>query len=275
MLLDFTNDNLTEYVRKESVFITNAISFVSKNKETLSLCLSKLSGKKLNSASSLINILNYNLNSLKDLHTSLEGLKDIDSEDFSSKVTAYNNLFTATFHQLFNTTSNVESIVQELLNAPQPKEDTPKEETEKSKELKDNTTLLISEKDNKVYLPYKKKNIENILTVSEKYTTPEDVINNLYTVPLSAYSSSASARFREGFNLMRKKECASFFKSIDLGLELFSRYDLNPAVISACGSLDELDIYLDCLDNNELDKFDIFNVKYEVAPTVVKRKSDF
>ena len=43
--------------------------------------------------------------------------------------------------------------------------------------------------------------------------------------------------------------------------------DLNPAVIAACRDLDELDIYLDCLDDNELDKFSCFKIKYNVKPT--------
>lgn len=139
----------------------------------------------------------------------------------------------------------------------------------------DNNTLLISEKDRKVYLPYKKKDLENILSVSEKYSTLDEIIEDKYTVPLSKYTNSAYARFREGFNLMRKKETCSFIKSVDLGLELLTRYDLNPAIISACQNIDELDIYLDCLDTNELDKFDIFDIKYEINPTVVKKRNDF
>lgn len=271
MLLDFTNDNITEYIRKESVFITNAVSFVLKNKETLSLCISSLSEKQLETALSLMNILNYNLESLENLQLSLENLKKVNKENLKFKLTEYNTAFTATFHQLFNTTSSIENIIQNLLNKNTSEQPIP----ESKKELEDNSTLLISEKENLVYLPYKKKNIENILMVSEKYSTPEDVIKDIYTVSLSKYTNSASARFREGFNLMRKKECASFFKSVDLGLELFSRYDLNPAVITACQNLDELDIYLDCLETNELEKFNIFNIKYEVNPTIIKQKDNF
>ena len=271
MLLDFTNDNITEYIRKESVFITNAVSFVLKNKETLSLCISSLSEKQLETALSLMNILNYNLESLENLQLSLENLKKVNKENLKFKLTEYNTAFTATFHQLFNTTSSIENIIQNLLNKNTSEQPIP----ESKKELEDNSTLLISEKENLVYLPYKKKNIENILMVSEKYSTPEDVIKDIYTVSLSKYTNSASARFREGFNLMRKKECASFFKSVDLGLELFSRYDLNPAVITACQNPDELDIYLDCLETNELEKFNIFNIKYEVNPTIIKQKDNF
>ena len=48
--------------------------------------------------------------------------------------------------------------------------------------------------------------------------------------------------------------------------------DLNPAVIAACKDLDELDIYLDCLDDNELDKFSCFKIEYNVPPTKKGKK---
>ena len=46
-------------------------------------------------------------------------------------------------------------------------------------------------------------------------------------------------------------------------------YDLNPIVIAACRNLDELDIYLDCLQENELSDFDCFEIKFELAPKVI------
>lgn len=65
-------------------------------------------------------------------------------------------------------------------------------------------------------------------------------------------------------------------KALDLGLELMFNYDLNPIVISACRNLDELDIYLDCLEENQLSSFDCFEIKFEVAPQVSDmKKSEF
>ena len=48
---------------------------------------------------------------------------------------------------------------------------------------------------------------------------------------------------------------------------------LHPAIISACRNLNELDVYIDCLDKNELDDFKIFKIKYELYPMVVKQKN--
>lgn len=49
-------------------------------------------------------------------------------------------------------------------------------------------------------------------------------------------------------------------------------YSLNPAVIAACRNEDELDIYLDCLEENELEQFDIFDIKYVSAPMIVNKR---
>ena len=67
---------------------------------------------------------------------------------------------------------------------------------------------------------------------------------------------------------MRKKENQPISKALDLGLELMFKHELNPIIISACRNLDELDIYLDCLDKNELFDFNCFNIKFEVTPNI-------
>lgn len=145
------------------------------------------------------------------------------------------------------------------------------EEQSKEEDLKndvsDNDTLIISEVQNKVFLPYKVCELENVLKEnSEKYNSIKDVIENEYIVSLDRYKNSTFSRFKEAYNLMRKKEKASFSKTLDLALELAFKYNLNPAIITACKNLDELDVYLDCLEENELDDFKIFDIKYEFMP---------
>ncbi|MBO6243720.1 MAG: hypothetical protein J6O41_04040, partial [Clostridia bacterium] len=66
---------------------------------------------------------------------------------------------------------------------------------------------------------------------------------------------------------MRKKEKASITDSLDFALELAFNSKLNPAVILACKNLEELDAYLDCLELDELNKFDYFEIQYEFSPT--------
>lgn len=139
-------------------------------------------------------------------------------------------------------------------------------EEKKADEPTDNDTLLISETQNKVVLPYKIKDVEKALSENSQYKTIEDVINVEYTLPLDKYKNSTKSRFKEAYNLMRKKEKASIFDSLSLATEVTFNNLLNPAIITACQNLDQLDVYLDCLSSNELDKFNYFKVKYEILP---------
>ena len=131
---------------------------------------------------------------------------------------------------------------------------------------KDSDTLLISETQSKVVLPYKINDIEKILEKNKKYSTIQDVIDGEYTFPIDKYKNSSKSRFKEAYNLMRKKEKASVFDSLSLATEVIFNSSLNPAVITACNNLDQLDVYLECLSSNELDKFNYFKVKYEIMP---------
>ena len=59
------------------------------------------------------------------------------------------------------------------------------------------------------------------------------------------------------------KENGSVIRALDLALELMFKYNLNPIIIAACRNLDELDMYLDCLDENELFDFKCFQIRFE------------
>lgn len=137
-------------------------------------------------------------------------------------------------------------------------------------------TLIISEKCQIVVLPYtiselkekqKNDNIDNL--------SLQEVIEKHYTKPLSVYKNAPFARFKESLNLIREREKGSLKKALDLGLELFFNSNLHPAIISACRNLDELDIYLDYLNDGETDKFDCFNVIFEFAPILSKKEKKF
>lgn len=136
----------------------------------------------------------------------------------------------------------------------------------------DCNVLIISEKEQLAYLPFFYSEIKDIYKNSNNYKTLQDVVDDLCVVPLSKFKNSYVSRFRESFNLVRNKEKGSITKALDLGLELMFKYELNPIVIAACRNLDELDIYLDCLEENELYDFTCFEIKYEIAPQLIKKK---
>lgn len=66
---------------------------------------------------------------------------------------------------------------------------------------------------------------------------------------------------------MRNKEKVGIIKAIQYALTLKNEKELHPAVITACKTQDELDIYLACLESNLLDLFDSFEVKLENVST--------
>lgn len=140
---------------------------------------------------------------------------------------------------------------------------------EKEEKIQDNNILRISEIDNKVYLPYRVYDLERMLNENPgEYKSMSDIIDEEYIVPLEKYKNSAFSRFKEAYNLMRFKEQGSFSEAIDLALEVTFKNTLNPAVISACKDLDELDNYLDCLEENKLNDFKAFKIEYEGFPDI-------
>ena len=131
----------------------------------------------------------------------------------------------------------------------------------------DELVLLISEKDQKAYLPYHYSDLKEIMDKNpDKYHNVQQVIENEYIVNLKNFENSSFARFREAFRLMRVKENKSIFEAFDLALELMFKYELNPIIIRACRNLDELDLYLDCLRKNELEDFNCFQIHFEIMP---------
>lgn len=134
--------------------------------------------------------------------------------------------------------------------------------------MKDNDTLIISEEDNQIILPYKLSEVERQYKKNKKkYSSVKDLIQNEYIIPTENFKNPIKSRFREAYQLIKKKEHGHLKEAIELGFELMFQSNLNPAVIAACKNLKELDIYLDCLDDNELDKFSCFNIVYNVPPS--------
>ncbi len=137
----------------------------------------------------------------------------------------------------------------------------------------DNDTLIVSEKDQKAYLPYKYDDIEKFYQDNkDKYISVQDVINKDYIVPLNRFKHAVSSRFIETINLVLHKEKKSILKALDLAFELMFQYNLNPIIIAACRSLEELDIYIDCLEEDELFDFRCFKIKFEVTPKIYTQK---
>lgn len=223
---------------------------------------------------------NSNIKTLKALISKLENLShNLPEQDFIN----YNNDYYSTLSTIYNNTSSIEKFIQEisLLDLSELLKDLSPLE---NKSLSNNTTissdklnlefventLVISEIQQKVILPYKIDRINTILLKNkDKYNSLQDVIDKLFTKPISNYKLSAFSRFKEAYKLVIEKENGSKLKATSLAYELFFNYNLHPAIITACNSLNELDIYLACLEDNKLEDFHLFDIKYEIPPSII------
>ncbi len=143
------------------------------------------------------------------------------------------------------------------------------------KELKENT-LVISEQDQEVILPYNLKALNSLLKANpDKYKNIYDVIDINYKRPIKYYKNAPVARFREAYKLARDKENMSFKGSLDLAFECFFISSLHPAIISSCENLNQLDVYLSCLEYDELDDFYFFDILYKIPPMKTNKTDVF
>ncbi len=121
-------------------------------------------------------------------------------------------------------------------------------------------TLVISEVQQRVFLPYNINTVKDILLNDPQgYSSLQGVINKIYTRSIDYYRFSAISRFKEAYKLVREREKGSKVKALGLAFELFLNYNLHPAIITACKSLDELDVYLACLEDNTLENIKAIN----------------
>ena len=132
--------------------------------------------------------------------------------------------------------------------------------------ITDNDTLLISQRKKNVFLPYHVKDLREKVYTSKELNSVQQLIEKEYIIPLSKYKNPVKSRFIEGYSLMKNKENAPFLECVDLAFEMAFNKSLDPAIITACKNLDELDEYLDCLENKETQKFNPFKIKYELLP---------
>ena len=136
-----------------------------------------------------------------------------------------------------------------------------------------NNCLIISDEDQKVYLPYSFEEVDKkFRSYQNKYDSITDLIEKEYIKPAAFYKNPFTARFREAYKLMRRRQHGSVGAALALGIELAFETHLHPAIITACRNLEELDIYLDCLDDNELDKFSCFDIIYKSVPVIMANK---
>ena len=192
-------------------------------------------------------------------------LNDIKIDTFITSQTTQNylNTFDINIPDLYksnNISSNYNATIESsenLINTDN--SDTPKVE---------NNLLLVSEKLNKVFLPYKNTEIKRYLaTYPNQYKSFEDVINKEFVLPLDYYiKRPVISRFREAYSLIRDREGKSIIEAIKYAFDLMFKYELNPTIIAACKTQEQLENYINCLETNQLNNFTEFEIRFELNP---------
>ena len=125
-------------------------------------------------------------------------------------------------------------------------------------------TLLVSEKMNNVVLPYSTQDLEDYFSANpEKYSSIQDIIDKEYTLPLERFKNQPMSRFKEAYNLARNKSGYSKIRALKIANEVMFNTNLDPTIITACKNVEELEIYLGCLEDNDLDSFKCFKIVYD------------
>ena len=214
-----------------------------------------------------------NLELFDNLNSKLEELKMEKDKDIRKQlITDYINSFSSAISDMINTNLQVKAFIERYK--------TISDSTNVSEEIKqqnnDNlleNTLIISELSGKVVLPYTIEKLNKIKEQNTVYKNMNEIIEKEFTIPLSHYKYAPISRFKEGMQLALKRSNLKYIKALSLGAELLVNYNLHPAIITACQNIDELDIYLSCLEDDQLYKINLFDIKFEVLPQVSKIKT--
>lgn len=241
------------------VKVNENISNISDLKNRLENISAKITELLLEVEANPTNKDNY-FDKIQDLKDTINNLS-IDIEDTKSKILV-NDIHADTFLKnpdvIKYINLKIDMVSPAELEIPSSSDD----------DIHDNNTLLISEKLQKVFLPYSVKEVMSYLEQYPKeYSSFSDVVNKEFIFPYSYYSKhTVVSRFREAYSLIRDRESKSIIDAFKFAVDIMFNYELNPAIIAACKTQEELENYLSCLNRQKLDEFTTFEIKYEISP---------
>lgn len=218
--------------------------------------------EKLNSLKSLLIDINSGFISL-----SRNASSDEVTINLKEKINSYFSTYEEIKKDIMLADIEVDRFVKRINSSNDKKSEEVSEEISDGN-IQNNNTLIISEKDNKVFLPYTVSEIQSYMEKYPKeYKSLEYVINKEFILPLDYYTKHPSlARFREAYSLIRDREAKSVFDALKYALNIMFKYDLNPAIISACKTEEALNLYIECLENKDLSKFNLFKIEFRLNP---------
>lgn len=268
---DFSNTNKEYFVEVKNIYslLERNTAILKDLKSTLSSLSAKLLSLAFSTDEMQINAI------VPDINNSINHY--IELLDELGKIFVQNNKAINTFTyyhstKLLLTTFGMElgMDLDETLNLIYPNATDGSLETSYSAILSstENKVLIISEKENKVYLPYKKTELNEFMAqYPTSYFSYKNVIEKEFIRPLSYFTTNQNfARFRETYALYRDREASSSFEAFRKAISLTFKTNLNPAIIAACKTKKQLNDYLLCLNENKLNEFSDFEIFYDINP---------
>ena len=268
---DFSNTNKEYFLDVKNIYdlLEKNTALLKNLKSTLSALSTKLLALVLSDSNSntpeLVNEINNNLNHYIEL---LDEMKT----DFTQNNLSINTFTSYHSTRLLLTTFDMDlgENLNESINLISPNSTTSQIDTSYSDMVgtNENKVLIISEKENKVYLPYKKTELKAYMSqYPTSYYSYKNVIEKEFIFPLNYFMNNPSmARFRETYSLYRDREATSVVEALKKALSLAFKSELNPAVIAACKTKKQLNNFILCLDENKLNDFTDFEIIYDVKP---------
>ncbi len=268
---DFSNTNKEYFLDVKNIYdlLEKNTALLKNLKSTLSALSTKLLALVLSDNNSntpeLVNEINNNLNRYIEL---LDEMKT----DFIQNNLSINTFTSYHSTRLLLTTFDMDlgENLDESINLISPNSTTSQIDTSYSDMVgtNENKVLIISEKENKVYLPYKKTELKAYMSqYPTSYYSYKNVIEKEFILPLNYFMNNPSmARFRETYSLYRDREATSVVEALKKALSLAFKSELNPAVIAACKTKKQLNNFILCLDENKLNDFSDFEIIYDVKP---------
>lgn len=268
---DFSSTNKEYYLDVKNIYslLEKNADFLKNAKNKLSTLSTQLLSLLLADDSSNTSVLTSQINNTLNQYSEL--LDDMEKEF----ITNNNSINTFTLYHstkllLKTFDMNLGDALDEEVLLLSPKSSAAHIETAYSDFVGDteNKVLIISEKENKVYLPYKKTELKSYISqYPSSYYSYKNVIEKEFILPLNYFMNNQSmARFRETYALYHDREALSPFTSLQKAVSLAFKGDLNPAIIAACKTQKQLNNYLLCLKENKLDDFEDFKIIYDMNP---------
>ena len=229
MIISMSNDQkaIRSSIQQEKAFLKNYLKSQERINCSLHTILAKSFGPskvsnideskkisdKLSSFSNMSNKSFFNIKAIKALIKNIETI-DLSQPEYNKKIQIFNRAYVKLLDKVTKNTVLLEQFIFDYSHPEELVSNNSSVTTNSSAALEtiaDDTnstsenTLLISEVDDKVILPYSLETVNNLLEKNpDKYQNINDVIDDLYTRPLKYYKHASLARFKEAYKLVRK-----------------------------------------------------------------------